>query len=209
MLDRIEIFAQSSIKISRDKIIYFDPYKIPKSFNDADLIFITHSHFDHFSEEDLRKVISFNSIIIAPYDLKESIKNLGFKDNNVLFVEPNKEYDVDGMKFSTIPAYNINKPYHPRSNNWVSYIVNIDNYVYYIAGDTDLTVEAKKVKCNVAFVPVGGVYTMNYKEAFYLINIIKPDVAIPIHYKTVVGTDVDANNFISLLDKSIKGKIFY
>ena len=134
---------------------------------------------------------------------------MGFKDNNVLFVEPNKEYDVDGMKFSTIPAYNINKPYHPRSNNWVSYIVNIDNYVYYIAGDTDLTVEAKEVKCNVAFVPVGGVYTMNYKEAFYLINIIKPDVAIPIHYKTVVGTDVDANNFISLLDKSIKGKIFY
>ncbi len=120
-------------------------------------------------------------------------------------VEPNKEYIVEGIKFETIPAYNTNKKFHPKENGWVGYIIEIKGIRYYIAGDTDITEENKKVKCDIAFVPVGGTYTMDFKEAASLINEIKPKVAIPIHYGSIVGTNQDATNFIVLLNSDIKG----
>lgn len=119
----------------------------------------------------------------------------------------NKEYMVQGIKFETIPAYNTNKTFHPKENYWVGYIITLDGIRYYIAGDTDITEENRKVKCDVAFVPVGGTYTMNYSEAAELVNIIKPKIAVPIHYGSVVGTKQDATNFIKLLHSSIKGII--
>ncbi len=114
---------------------------------------------------------------------------------------------VQGIKFETIPAYNTNKTFHPKKNGWVGYIIIINGIRYYIAGDTDITEENKKVKCDVAFVPVGGTYTMNFKEAANLINEIKPKIAIPIHYGSVVGTEQDAIDFIKLLHPEIKGII--
>ena len=102
-------------------------------------------------------------------------------------------------------AYNIDKPFHPKENNWLGYIIEIDGIRYYIAGDTDITEENKKVKCDVAFVPVGGTYTMDFKEAAQLINIIKPKFAIPVHYGSVVGSKQDATDFIKLLYPTIKG----
>ena len=100
-----------------------------------------------------------------------------------------------------------NKKFHPKENNWVGYIITIDEVRYYIAGDTDITEENKKVKCDVAFVPVGGTYTMDFKEAAQLINIIKPKFAIPVHYGSVVGSKQDATDFIKLLYPTIKGII--
>ena len=114
---------------------------------------------------------------------------------------------VKGIKFETIPAYNTNKTFHPKKNGWVGYIIIINGIRYYIAGDTDITEENKKVKCDVAFVPVGGTYTMNFKEAANLINEIKPKIAIPIHYGSVVGTEHDSIDFIRLLHREIKGII--
>ena len=114
---------------------------------------------------------------------------------------------VQGIKFETIPAYNTNKTFHPKENDWVGYIIDIKGVKYYISGDTDITEESKKVKCNVAFVPVGGTYTMDAKEAAQLINIIKPEIAIPIHYGSVVGTNEDAEEFIKNLNPLIKGVI--
>ena len=114
---------------------------------------------------------------------------------------------VQGIKFETIPAYNTNKTFHPKKNGWVGYIIIINGIRYYIAGDTDITEENKKVKCDEAFVPVGGTYTMNFKEAANLINEIKPKIAIPIHYGSVVGTEQDAIDFIRLLHPEIKGII--
>ncbi len=127
--------------------------------------------------------------------------------NAVITVESNKEYMVQGIKFETIPAYNTNKTFHPKENDWVGYIITLDGIRYYIAGDTDITEENRKVKCDVAFVPVGGTYTMNYSEAAELVNIIKPKIAVPIHYGSIVGTKQDATNFIKLLHSSIKGII--
>ena len=203
----VEVLYHSSIKIKDNKIIYIDPFKIDKDYNDADIVFITHDHFDHYSEEDIDKVINENTTIIIPEELLTKILRKGINKNAVITVESNKEYMVQGIKFETIPAYNTNKTFHPKENDWVGYIITLDGIRYYIAGDTDITEENRKVKCDVAFVPVGGTYTMNYSEAAELVNIIKPKIAVPIHYGSVVGTKQDATNFIKLLHSSIKGII--
>ena len=207
MLENVEVLYHSSIKIKDNKIIYIDPFKIDKDYNDADIVFITHDHFDHYSEEDIDKVINENTTIIIPEELLTKILRKGINKNAVITVESNKEYMVQGIKFETIPAYNTNKTFHPKENDWVGYIIILDGIRYYIAGDTDITEENRKVKCDVAFVPVGGTYTMDFKEAAQLINEIQPKIAVPIHYGSVVGTEQDAIDFIRLLHPNIKGII--
>ena len=207
MLENIEVLYHSSIKIAKEKIIYIDPFKINKNYNDADIIFITHDHYDHYSEEDIDKVINEKTTIVIPEELLTKLLRKGINRSDIITVEPNKKYTVQGIKFETIPAYNVNKTFHPKENEWVGYIIEIKGIRYYIAGDTDITDENRKVKCDVAFVPVGGTYTMNFKEAAELINEIKPKVAVPIHYGSVVGTKQDAVNFVELLEQEIKGVI--
>ena len=207
MLKNIEVLYHSSIKISKNKVIYIDPFKIDKNYNDADIVFITHDHFDHYSEEDIDKVINENTTIIIPEELLTKLLRKGINKNAIITVEPNKNYMVQGIKFETISAYNTNKTFHPKENGWVGYIIIINGIRYYIAGDTDITEENKQVKCDVAFVPVGGTYTMDFKEAASLINEIKPKIAIPIHYGSIVGTEQDAIDFIRLLHPEIKGII--
>ena len=207
MLEYIEVLCHSSIKINKEKVIYIDPFKIEKNYNDADIVFITHDHYDHYSEEDIDKVINENTTIIIPEEMLTKILRKGINKNAVITVESNKEYMVQGIKFETIPAYNTNKTFHPKENDWVGYIITLEGIRYYIAGDTDITEENRKVKCDVAFVPVGGTYTMDFKEAAQLINEIQPKIAIPIHYGSVVGTNQDATDFVKLLHPSIKGII--
>lgn len=207
MLENIEVLYHSSIRINKEKIIYIDPFKINKNYNDADIIFITHDHYDHYSEEDIDKVINENTTIIIPDELLTKLLRKGINKNAIITVESNKNYMVQGIKFETISAYNTNKTFHPKENGWVGYIIIINGIRYYIAGDTDITEENKQVKCDVAFVPVGGTYTMDFKEAASLINEIKPKIAIPIHYGSIVGTEQDAIDFIRLLHPEIKGII--
>ena len=207
MLEDIEILCHSSIKLNTEKIIYFDPFRINENYHDADIIFITHDHYDHYSEEDIDKVEKTGTGIVAPEDLLAKLLKKGFQKENIITVKPNESYTVKNIKFTTIPAYNINKQFHPKENQWVGYLVEIDGSTYYIAGDTDITEENQKIKCDVAFVPVGGTYTMNYKEAAELINIIQPKVAVPIHYGSIVGTEQDAANFSKLVSPEIKVEI--
>ena len=207
MLENIEVLYHSSIRINKEKTIYIDPFKIDKNYNDADIVFITHDHYDHYSEEDIDKVINENTTIIIPEELLTNLLRKGINKNAIITVEPNEKYMVQGIKFETIPAYNTNKIFHPKENGWVGYIITLDDIRYYIAGDTDITEENRRVKCDVAFVPVGGTYTMDFKEAAQLINEIQPKIAVPIHYGSVVGTKQDATDFIKLLHPSIKGII--
>ncbi len=207
MLEDIEVLCHSSIKLNTEKIIYFDPFKINENYHDADIIFITHDHYDHYSEEDIDKVEKTGTVIVAPEDLLAKLLKKGFQKENIITVKPNESYTVKNIKFTTIPAYNINKQFHPKENKWVGYLIEIDGSSYYIAGDTDITEENQKIKCDVAFVPVGGTYTMNYKEAAELINIIQPKVAVPIHYGSIVGTEQDAANFSKLVSPEIKVEI--
>lgn len=203
MLDKIEVLIHSSIKFSKGLIIYFDPYKIDRDYHDADIIFITHDHYDHYSPLDIKKVIKDDTIIVAPQDIGEKLST-----NNVIGVVPNKNYEVLNIKFKTIPAYNVNKNFHPKENNWVGYLLEYNNIKYYIAGDTDITKENHDIVCDVAFVPIGGVYTMDYQEAAKLINKIKPRIAVPTHYGLIVGNKDDGIKFSKLLNNNIECKIF-
>lgn len=203
MLEGIKVLCHSSIKFEKEQVIYFDPYKINEKYNDADIIFITHSHYDHFSEEDILKVKKEETKIVVPEDLYNKSFKLKFDEANILIVKPNEEYEVNNIKFKTIPAYNVNKNFHPKTNNWVGYIITLDNVSYYIAGDTDITEENRKVKCDVAFVPIGGTYTMTAKEAANLVNEIKPKIAVPIHYGLIVGSKEDEEIFKNNVNNDI------
>ena len=207
MLENIEVLCHSSIRFSKKKIIYFDPFKIEENYNDADVIFITHDHYDHYSEEDIDKVVKGDTIIVVPEDLKTKLLKKGWKEENIITVRPNEIYTVKNIEFKTIPAYNVNKQFHPKENAWVGYLLEIEGVTYYIAGDTDITEENKKIKCDVAFVPVGGTYTMDYKEAAELINEIKPKVTVPTHYGSIVGSKKEGDKFLKLVNPEIEVEV--
>lgn len=209
MKEKIEVNAQSSIKIKGDnKIIYIDPYLIEKETHDADYIFITHEHYDHLSLNDIKKVMTEKTILVVPESCYSKVIEFDFS-NEIYQVRPNSKYSFSDLTFQTVAAYNTNKLYHTQSSEWVGYIIEIDNIKYYITGDTDITKENKLVKCDVLLLPIGGTYTMDYQEAATLTNLIQPKLAIPTHYETIVGTKIDAINYTKLLDKKINYFIPY
>ena len=197
----VEVLCHNSIKITENVIVYVDPFKINKEYHDADYVFFTHSHYDHFSLEDIEKVKKENTVFIVTEDLKENAEGLYGKEN-ILVVKPNEDYHVSDFDFKTTYAYNVNKAFHPKENKWVGYLIQINNKAYYVAGDTDNIEEIQDIECDEAFIPIGGTYTMNYKEASELANAIKAKVVIPTHYGSIVGDKEDAIKFKEL----VKGK---
>ena len=198
-LDNIEVNTQSSIRIKSDVIIYFDPFQIKEERHDADYILITHDHYDHLNLESIKKLIKGNdTIIITPDSALKEIHSV--YDGLILPASPVEYYNFDHIYIDCIPAYNINKPYHPEENNWVGYLVQINNGItYYIAGDTDVIPEMDDINCNVAFVPIGGKFTMDVNEAAELMRKLKPQVVIPIHYGSIVGNKNDGKKLKELL----------
>jgi L-ascorbate metabolism protein UlaG (beta-lactamase superfamily) len=204
MLEGVFHLGHASIKIKKNITIYIDPFNIKEASYDADLIFCTHSHYDHLSVQDIRKVAKSNSIIILPKEAEDKVKELNLK---ILTVEPGKDYTVSSISFSTTYAYNIGKQFHPKEKKWVGYIIKVDNIKYYIAGDTDSVPEIQNLSVDVAFLPVGGTYTMNWKEAAMLANKLKPKYAIPIHFGDVVGSISDAKSFAEQIQEPTEAKI--
>ena len=207
MLENIKVLCHSSIKIEKEKTIYIDPFKIEENYSDADIIFITHDHYDHYSKEDIEKIKKENTVIVIPKEMLDKVEEDGFRKENIVAVEPNETYRIGENLVKTVRAYNKIKQFHPKENNWVGYIIEIQGVSYYIAGDTDFLEENKNIKCNVAFVPVGGTYTMNVTEAAEFVNTIKPEIAVPTHYGTIVGNKEDGEEFVKLLEAEIKGRI--
>lgn len=207
MLENIEVLCHSSIRINKPIVIYVDPFRINTSYNDADYIFITHDHYDHFSKDDIMKVKKDTTVIIVPTLLENDVLDIGFESQNIITVLPNEVYKInDSISFETIPAYNVNKQFHPKEKDYVGYNITIDNLRYYIAGDADINDENLKVECDIAFIPIGGTYTMDYKEAAIFTNKIKPKYAIPTHYGEIVGNSDLGDKYIQLLDNNIIGK---
>ena len=200
----IKVNIQSSILIDERIKIYFDPIKMDKKF-DADYIFITHSHYDHFSKEDILKLKNDNTVIIGPYDIYDDCIKMGFKKENIYMVKPLEHYDLGVIKFNTVYAYNIDKPFHLKENNFVGYILEFEGKRYYIAGDTDLIEEnlSSLNDIDYAFIPIGGTYTMDALEASKFVNIFKPKTVIPIHYGMVVGNKSDVDKFKENLDSEV------
>lgn len=204
MLEEVKINCHSSIKIQKGKTIYVDPFRIKNEFHDADFVFITHSHYDHFSTEDILKISNSRTIFITVLETKSGLEALGILEDQIIVVKPNNEYEIKGIKFKTVPAYNKNKNFHPKENNWVGYIIELNDTKYYIAGDTDNIQEIQNIECDVAFLPIGGKYTMNAEEAADLANKINAKVVVPIHYGTLVGTKEDLEEFIKLTNKKVE-----
>lgn len=206
-MKNINLFKHNSIKITGDFNIYIDPFEIDNKTKDADIIFITHSHYDHFSIKDILKIKNENTIIVSTKDTYQELIKY-FDSNKVIIVIPNNSYEVLGIKFDTVRAYNVNKSFHPIDNDWVGYIINIDNTKYYIMGDTDINDDVLKVKCDVLFIPIGGTYTMNYKEAASYTNTINPKIVIPTHYGLIVGDSKLGQEFKSLINNNISCEIY-
>lgn len=200
----INVNNHSSIQIND---IFIDPYGITDTNKKAKYIFITHTHYDHLSLEDIKKIISKETIFVAPKDAQKSLEE-NFPNHEKFYVEPNQELKFDNFEVKVIPAYNINKNFHKKEFGWVGYVFKIESITYTILGDTDEIPEHETLKTNVLFVPIGGTYTMNAEEAAILVNKIKPDLAIPVHYNAIVGSKEDEEIFLENLDKNIKYQIF-
>jgi len=193
-------YGHASFSVESDKIIYIDPWKIPKSAPKADLILVTHSHFDHLSPGDINLLKKEGTVIICSAD---SVSQLS---GDVRAISPGQELEVQGIKIKAVPAYNASKPFHPRQNKWSGYIVTVEGVSIYHAGDTDFIPEMKDLgKINIALLPVGGKYTMNAEEAAKAANVIKADISIPMHYGAgVVGDEEDAEKFKELCQGEVR-----
>lgn len=205
LLENIEVLTHSSIRIKGPGgTIYVDPFKIKDEPHDAAYILITHPHYDHFSLEDIRKVINSDTIIVVPKSMEDDALEFKPEVKDIVTVSPKTFKEIAGLEIETVPAYNTIRPFHQRRAEWVGYILRLDGKRVYIAGDTGLTKEAKKVKCDIALVPIGGTYTMGPKKAADLINTIKPEAAIPTHYGSVAGKPEYAKTFASLIKAPVQ-----
>lgn len=199
---KIEVNANSSIRIETDKVLYFDPFQIEEERHDADVIFVTHDHFDHFSIEDIKKIEKEDTVYVIP----DCMYNL-LGGPNVITVIPGQTVETEGYETKTIPSYNVGKPFHPKEKGYIAYIVKIEGQWVYVAGDCDANQDNERIECDIALIPIGGTYTMNYKEAAGLINEIKPKLVIPTHYGDVAGDREDGGRFKELVDPSIEVKL--
>ncbi len=192
MLERFTWYKQSAYRWGGDGVsVYIDPWGVTPG-GPADVIFITHAHFDHFSKDDIEKVRKSSTRIVAPKDVA---RELG---GNVTTVKPGDSLEVSGIKVRAVHAYNVleeRRDFHPRANEWVGYVLTLGPHTYYHAGDTDHAPELDAVRADVAFLPIGGTYTMDAGQAAGLAKSIRLKLAVPMHYGFVVGARTDADRF--------------
>jgi L-ascorbate metabolism protein UlaG (beta-lactamase superfamily) len=200
----IKWLGHSSFLIKNHKIIYIDPFNIKENSEKADIILITHSHYDHCSVADIKNIIKEGTKIVLTADSQSKIMRFE-TPIDIQIVEPNKELVFGDIKILTVPAYNTDKPFHPREEGWVGYIIKMNDILIYHAGDTDLIPEMQKLtghkqpdKKFIALLPVGGRFTMSAEEAAEAAKLIKPSLAIPIHYGSIAGTRENAEEFARL-----------
>ncbi len=198
--------GHSGFLLKNSKIIYIDPYKLKEDSPKADLIFITHGHYDHCSFEDLNKIVKEGTRIVMTADAQSKIARFQVPIRMEV-VEPGQELDFGLVKVSCVPAYNIDKPFHTKDERLVGYIIKMNDLVLYHAGDTDLIPEMQKLtgfnqpnKHFIALLPVGGRFTMSAEEAAEAAMIIKPEFAIPMHWGSIIGTKKDAEEFKELCE---------
>lgn len=200
MINNIFVNEQSSILIKGKDIIYIDPFNLNDSNNlKADYIFFTHPHYDHLSKKDIEKIATDKTIFIMPISMKND-----FNGNNIYLLDVNQKMEINDFVVETYPAYNLIKPFHSKENNWLGYIITINNERIYACGDTDYLEEFNNIKCDILLVPIGGTYTMDYIEASKFTNKIIPKYVIPIHYGTIIGEKDLFNKFKELINNDIQ-----
>ena len=197
MIEKIHWLGHSGFKISSGVLIYLDPFRIAGG-DTADLILITHKHHDHCSPEDIEKLRGPHTLIVGPPD---SVADL---TGQTRAIAPGERLQVGEVVITAVPAYNIDKPYHPKQAGWVGYLVTVAGETVYHAGDTDCIPEMKSIRADVALLPVGGTYTMTVEEAARAALDICPTLAVPMHYGSIVGGAGDGERFCRLIQDRVQ-----
>ena len=194
MLKNIQWLGHAGFTIKAgDKLIAIDPFQIDIEIP-ADIICITHSHYDHCSVPDINKIQKDSTVFITEPSSAEKLSG------DVRTMHPGESVTVEDIHIEAVPAYNTNKDFHPRENNWLGFVITINNQRIYHTGDTDLIPEMEQISADIAFLPVSGTYVMTAEEAVEAAKRIKPSVAVPMHYDAIVGSSDDAMNFKNALD---------
>jgi L-ascorbate metabolism protein UlaG (beta-lactamase superfamily) len=193
VLERFTWFRQSSMRYATDELtLYLDPWGTAPDDPKADLILITHAHFDHLQPSEIARLSTPGTKLVAPRDVAKELSG------DVTAVGPGESHVVGGVRFETVPAYNVAEErldMHPKANAWVGYVLELDGRRYYHAGDTDALPELTSLTTDVAMVPIGGTYTMDHREAAGFVKAMKPGVAVPMHYGFVVCSPSHADLF--------------
>ncbi len=186
---KIHWLGHSGFFIEDSKKICVDPYKISQDIK-VDIVLVTHSHHDHCSVADIRKIITEETVLVCPADCLSKLNQ--FKVRDIKIMEPGQSLAVEGLLIESVPAYTPTKQFHPRGNNWMGYVITLDGVRIYHAGDTDLIDEMSRIECDLALLPVSGNYVMTADEAAEATKQIKTKIAVPMHYGKIVGSEEDA-----------------
>ena len=194
IIDKIQWLGHDGFAFKTDEAtIVIDPFELAAPVS-ADILLITHPHYDHCSVDDINAVKKPSTVIVT------EAESAGKLPGDVRVVKPGETVQVAGFSIEAVPAYNIDKSFHPKSKNWLGFIMTIDGKRVYHAGDTDLIPEMKTFSVDVALLPVSGTYVMTADEAIEAAKQLKPEVAIPMHYDAIVGSREDAARFKKALE---------
>lgn len=203
-LENVRVFTQSAIRIQSENgvVIYLDPFSLTEAetAHDADYVFITHAHFDHFSPEDITRVAGDHTALVAPASMGAEVSRVTDEigATAVHLLQAGGRLELSGVAVEAVPAYNVEPErleMHPQANGWLGYVLTVDGVRYYAAGNTDQNPDNEHVACDVAFVPIGGTYTCDPHQAAAFVNALRPKTVVPIHYGSIVGVQEDFDEF--------------
>lgn len=200
VLQKLHWLGHDGFRIDAGTVIYIDPYQI-RSAKPADIILVTHDHYDHCSPDDIRKIQQKSTVIVT--DKASAAKLSG----DVRIIKPGDSVTVAGILIEAVPSYNVNKQFHPKAAGMLGFVVTVDGVRIYHAGDADFIPEMKTIKADIALLPVSGTYVMTADEAAQAALTIKPRIAIPMHYDAIVGTAADAQHFADKLKDCVTVRI--
>lgn len=197
MIDNIHWLGHAGFYVQGSKAVYFDPWEVsggPK----ADLVLISHEHYDHCSPGDVAKISKPGTIVVTEPDAARKLSG------KIEVLRPGQSLETGGVKITAVPSYNTDKQFHPKSNNWLGFIVELDGVKIYHAGDSDFIPEMEGLETDIALIPVSGTYVMDPDQAAAAARAIKPKIAVPMHYGKIVGSEDDAEKFAQNLVGGIK-----
>lgn len=191
VLDRVTWLGHSGLLIEGPRTLYFDPFEVADGLPRADAVFLTHSHYDHCSPEDVAKVAGPETVLVGPPDALAKFPGaravpLGWGDAAT----------VCGVPVTAMPAYTLHKPHHGKEKKWLGFLLELDGVRVYNAGDMDAVHELAEFSPDIAFLPVDNLFTLSPEEAVKAALRLKPKIAVPIHFGSVCGRRADAGHFI-------------